>query len=58
MCICENLVKPDIPEGHAGIIQNRYGYFMAFHLEGRKPEDTAVPIKYCPYCGRKLNEPR
>ena len=56
MCICETANKNEIPDGKAGIIETKSGYFMAFHFENYKPEDTAVPIKYCPFCGRKLSE--
>ena len=54
MCICETAKKNKIPEGKAGMVETKAGYFMAFHFENRKPEDTAVPIKYCPFWGRKL----
>ncbi len=54
MCICEDLENAKIPEGKAGVVKNRYGYFFSFHLKGKAQDDTAVPINYCPYCGRKL----
>lgn len=56
MCICENAENIKIPEGKAGILKNRYGYFLSLHLEGKTQDDNAVPISYCPYCGRKLTE--
>lgn len=56
MCICENAENIKIPEGKAGILKNRYGYFISFHLEGKTQDNNAVPITYCPYCGRKLTE--
>lgn len=54
MCICENAVGANIPEGKAGIIENQYGFFFSFHVKGNEPDKTAVPIAYCPYCGRNL----
>lgn len=56
MCICETANKNEIPEGKAGVIETKAGYFMAFHFDNHKTEDAAVPIKYCPFCGRKLSE--
>lgn len=54
MCICEDAENAKIPVGKAGIIKNRYAYFFVFHLEGKTQNDTGIPIKYCPYCGREL----
>ena len=54
MCICENANNRKIPVGRAGIIKTKYGYFEGFNLDGYKPEETAVPIAYCPFCGRDL----
>ncbi len=54
MCICENAAKAKIPEGKAGIIKNQYAFFFAFHIKGKRQDETAVPIAYCPYCGKNL----
>lgn len=56
MCICDTASENKIPEGRAGIIETKSGFFMAFHFKNHKLENTAVTIKYCPYCGRKLLE--
>lgn len=54
MCICETASKNKIPEGRAGVVETKSGYFLAFHIGKYKPEDTSIPIRYCPFCGREL----